>query len=67
MAKTPRPIVMQLNKELNRILVLPDVKERLSRDGVDPQGSTPEALGRIVQDERKVWSKVIRQANIKVQ
>ena len=66
-AKTPRPIVMQLNKELNRILVLPDVKERLSRDGVDPQGSTPEALGRIVQDERKVWTKVIRQANIKVQ
>ena len=66
-AKTPRPIVMQLNRELNRILVLPDVKERLSRDGVDPHGSTPEELGRIVQNERKVWTKVIRQANIKVQ
>jgi len=66
-AKTPRPIVAQLNKELNRILALPDVKERLSKDGVDPAGSTPEALAQIVQNEKKVWSKVIRQANIKVQ
>ena len=66
-SKTPRPIVMQLNKELNRILVLPDVKERLSRDGVDPAGSTPEALAAIVQNEKKVWSRVIKQANIKIQ
>lgn len=66
-ARTPRPIVLQLNKELNRILALPDVKERLSKDGVDPLASTPEALARIVQNEKKVWSKVIRQANIKVQ
>jgi tripartite-type tricarboxylate transporter receptor subunit TctC len=65
--KTPRPIVLQLNEELNRILALPDVRERLSKDGVDPGGSTPEALARIVQNEKKVWTKVIRQANIKVQ
>ena len=66
-SKTPRPIVMQLNKELNRILVLPDVKERLSRDGVDPVGSTPEALTAIVQNEKKVWTRVIKQGNIKIQ
>ena len=66
-AKTPRPIVARLNTELTRILALPDVKERLSRDGVDPAGSTPEHLHKIVQDEKKMWLKVIRQANIKVQ
>jgi tripartite-type tricarboxylate transporter receptor subunit TctC len=66
-AKTPRPIVTRLNAELNRILALPDVKERLSRDGVEPSGSTPEHLQSIVQNEKKMWSKVIRQANIKVQ
>ena len=47
--------------------MLPDVKERLSRDGVDPAGSTPEALAAIVQQEKKMWSKVIRDANIKIQ
>ncbi len=52
---------------INRIVALPDVKERLSKDGVDPVGSTPEALDRIVQNEKKVWSKVIREAGIKVQ
>ena len=66
-AKTPKPIIAQLNRELNRILALPDVKERLSRDGVDPAGSTPEALNAIVQREKKVWAKVIREANIKIQ
>jgi tripartite-type tricarboxylate transporter receptor subunit TctC len=66
-AKTPKPIVGELNRELNRILALPDVKERLSRDGVDPAGSTPEHLHGIVQNEKKMWLKVIKQANIKVQ
>ena len=66
-AKTPKPIVAQLNRELQRILALPDVKERLSRDGVEPAGSTPEHLHNIVQNEKKTWTKVIRQANIKVQ
>ncbi|HEX2825315.1 MAG TPA: tripartite tricarboxylate transporter substrate binding protein [Burkholderiales bacterium] len=66
-AKTPKPIVARLNRELVRILALPDVKERLSRDGVDPAGSTPEQLHDIVQNEKKMWLKVIKQANIKVQ
>jgi tripartite-type tricarboxylate transporter receptor subunit TctC len=66
-AKTPKPIVARLNAELVRILALPDVKERLSRDGVEPAGSTPEHLNSIVQAEKKVWTQVIRQANIKVQ
>jgi tripartite-type tricarboxylate transporter receptor subunit TctC len=66
-AKTPKPVVTRLNAELNRILALPDVKERLSRDGVEPSGSTPAHLQSIVQNEKKMWSKVIRQANIKVQ
>ena len=66
-AKTPKPIVARLNAEINRIMALPDVKERLSKDGVDPGGSTPEQLNAIVQNEKKMWSKVIKQANIKVQ
>ncbi|MDB5904250.1 MAG: hypothetical protein JWM26_3128 [Betaproteobacteria bacterium] len=66
-AKTPRPIVARLNAELVRILALPEVKERLSRDGVEPAGSTPEHLNNIVQAEKKVWTQVIREGNIKVQ
>lgn len=66
-SKTPKPVVARLNKELVRVLALNDVKDRLSRDGVEPGGSTPEQLNAIVQAEKKLWSKVIREANIKVQ
>jgi tripartite-type tricarboxylate transporter receptor subunit TctC len=34
---------------------------------VDPRGSTPAELDAIVRAERKLWSKVIREANIKVE
>ena len=34
---------------------------------MEPSGSTPEQLNAIVQAEKQMWSKVIRQANIKVQ
>jgi tripartite-type tricarboxylate transporter receptor subunit TctC len=66
-AKTPKPIVARLNQELNRVAALPDVAERLTRDGVDPGGSTPGELANVVRAERKLWSKVIREANITVQ
>ena len=66
-AKTPKPVIARLNAEINRIMTLSDVKERLSKDGVDPAGSTPEQLNAIVQKEKKMWSKVIRESNIKVQ
>lgn len=66
-SKTPKPVVARLNKELVRALALPDVKERLSRDGVEPGGSTPEQLNAVVQAEKKLWTKVIKDAGIKVQ
>gem|GEM_PF-2635135 len=50
-----------------RALSLPDVRERLLRDGVEPGGSTPAKLLAVVQAEKKLWSKVIKDAGIKVQ
>lgn len=64
---TPAPIVARLNKELVRALSLPDVRERLMRDGVEPGSSTPAQLLAVVQAEKKLWTKVIRDAGIKVQ
>jgi tripartite-type tricarboxylate transporter receptor subunit TctC len=66
-SRTPKLIVERLNKELNQVLALPDVKERLSKDGVDPAGSTPEQLHAIVQNEKKMWTKVIKESKITVQ
>lgn len=65
-AKTPKSAIARLHKELTAVLKAPDVTERLSRDGVDAEASTPAELDALVRAERKLWSKVIREANITV-
>jgi tripartite-type tricarboxylate transporter receptor subunit TctC len=64
-AKTPPAIVDRMQKELARVLAMPDVKQRLLEQGADPVGSTPEELGRVVRTELKNWAAVIRAAGIK--
>ena len=66
-ARTPRPIVAKLNREVVRILGLPDVKERLLALGAEPNPMTPEAFDAHVRGEIAKFSKIIREANIKVE
>jgi tripartite-type tricarboxylate transporter receptor subunit TctC len=66
-AKTPKPVIARLNKAILGVLDVTAVKDRLGHDGVEAEGSTPAELDAIVRNERKVWAKVIKEANIKVQ
>lgn len=66
-AKTPKSIIARLNKETLRVLALPEVRERLSHDGVEAEGGTPAQLDALIRAERKLWARVIKDANIKVQ
>ena len=63
-AGTPKEIVAKINRELVRMLDEPEVRARISREGADPVGSTPEAFAQRVKDEIAKWSKVIKQAGI---
>jgi tripartite-type tricarboxylate transporter receptor subunit TctC len=62
---TPREIVARLNQEIGRFLS-PDMRARLSSDGIQPAHTTPEELGRVIAREIATWAKVVRTANIKV-
>jgi len=62
--KTPRPIVDKLNKEIAAVLVLPDVKEFLFRQGMDVAPGTPEEFGRYIQAETVKWEKVVKAAGL---
>ena len=64
---TPKDIVTLLNREIARIIALPDVKERFVTLGLDPVGGTPDDFARDLRTEGEKWAKVIRAANIKVQ
>lgn len=60
-ARTPAAIVVQLNRQLNRALQLPEVKASLAADGAEPAGGTPEQLARSIRDGSVKWGKLIRE------
>ena len=66
-AGTPKATVDLLNGQVAKILDLPDVKERLQTIGFDPASSTPDAAAAHMRAETEKWTKVVRDANIKIE
>lgn len=66
-AKTPKDVVAKLNRELVRILALPDVKLRLADLTLVAQSSTPEQLAQLLDGDIKKWADVIGRAKIQKQ
>ncbi len=64
-AGTPPEIVKRLNSEMVKILTSPDVKERISKSGVDVVASLPEHFSGFLRSEVARWAKVVQEANIK--
>jgi tripartite-type tricarboxylate transporter receptor subunit TctC len=65
-AKTPPAIVARMQKEMARVIQLPDVKQKLLEQGGDTVGSSPEELERVVKSELRKWADLIRDAKIKL-
>jgi tripartite-type tricarboxylate transporter receptor subunit TctC len=64
-ARTPQAIVTRLNSEFVNALGAPDVRKRLSGEGLDPAGSTPEAFAATLRSDIAKWNKVVKEAEIK--
>jgi len=62
----PAAIITKLSAETDRILKLPDVKERLLGLGAEPVGGKPEDFAAFIRSEQAKWRKVITQAGIKL-
>jgi tripartite-type tricarboxylate transporter receptor subunit TctC len=65
-AKVPHPVVDRLYREVARIVQLPDVKQRFLVDAAEPVGSSPEEFRTFIKGEIGRWTKVAREAAIKV-
>jgi tripartite-type tricarboxylate transporter receptor subunit TctC len=63
-AKTPRPVIDRLNRELKVVLESPGLKKRLADLAVDARWSTPEQLSTLLASEIQRWSDVIARAKI---
>ena len=64
-AKTPRPIVERLQREIANVVQTPEIKEKLLQQGADAVGGTPEELDRVVRSELVKWQALVRDAKIK--
>ena len=64
-AGTPSAIVERLNQDVNRVLKLPDVRERMLAEGTLPVGGTPAQFGELVRAEVEKWRRIIQQAAIR--
>jgi len=63
-AGTPRPIIVRLSKEVNAALAAPEPNDRLSSEGAEPAGNTPEDFAAFIKAEIVKWGKVTKAARI---
>ena len=65
-AGTPQAIVDTLSGEIGKAMATPAIRERAAQDGATAVGSTPEEFDRLVRGEITKWTKIIRDAGIKL-
>ena len=64
-AKTPPDIVKRLNEEINLALDLPEVRDKLSAQGIDILRTTPDAARLFIDKQIDIWAKVVKDNGIK--
>lgn len=63
---TPQTIIARLHEEYRKVLADPGIRSFLTKSGVEPDGGTPEELGKYLRSELAKWAQVIKAANIKL-
>ena len=62
---TPAAVTAKLNKEMNAVVALPEVKEQLLRIGFDPAPAmTVAQFGALVRSDTEKWTKLVRDTKI---
>lgn len=64
-AGTPRPIIDQLNGEINRMLQEPEPRQAFMKIGMLPVGGSPEALGDYLKQEIARYAKIVKEMGLK--
>jgi tripartite-type tricarboxylate transporter receptor subunit TctC len=61
-AKLPKEIALKLNAEINKALQSPELQKKLSDQGADVAGSTPDQFARLIRGEMSKWGKVVKES-----
>ena len=66
-AGTPKEIIARINAEINRVISLPDVRERLAAVGAEPLGGTPEDFAAVIKSDVARFTKLVRDTGIQAE
>jgi tripartite-type tricarboxylate transporter receptor subunit TctC len=66
-AKTPRPIIDKLNKELDVVVQNPEVTKRFIADGGEAVGGSPEVFAKVIAQEIAIWTKLSKDTGLKLE
>ncbi len=66
-AKTPQPVIADLNREIKRILSDDEVKRRWAPIGLEPSPTTPEGFDKLIAADIATFTRLAKAGNIKAQ
>ena len=64
-AGTPKPVIARLNAEFNRVLTIAAVREKLSLQGIDVAGGTPDELATVMRADLPAFARIVKATNIR--
>ena len=65
-AKMPQALVQRMNEDINKILSMPDVQEKMDQFGAEDGGGSIEKFASFIRAEQQKWAQVARDAKVKV-
>jgi len=66
-AGTPNPIITRLNREIVRVMHLPDINARMAEQGAEIVADSPEEFGAFIKTELAKWTKIVRETGMRLE
>jgi tripartite-type tricarboxylate transporter receptor subunit TctC len=65
--KLPTAIAQKINRDVNTVLAMPDVQEKLDTYGAEDGGGSAEKFAQFIRTEQVKWAKVVKDAGVKIE
>lgn len=63
--KLPAVMAQRMNEDINKVLAMPDVIEKLQQNGAEDGGGSVEKFVGFIQSESRKWARVVKEAGVK--
>ena len=64
--KMPPAMAQRMNEDINKVLLMPDVMEKLAQFGAEDGGGSTQRFADFIRTEQVKWAKVVKDSNVKL-